>query len=196
MSDQTARRRLEDFRAAINAYHAEHTLSVVPKITLPPKAEGRHRWLTRNEAARLLSAVIGYVWDNERGAWKRKEDGTLLRRERRLIRRRYPAARFCLIGICSARREETIRRTQWLPTTTHPWVNWTPWSTRARAPLSGQPKATPSGKDRCALASPHGSLVQDRSQAIGRAARGRHHERRRVDPVCCQPHERRSASCR
>jgi hypothetical protein len=40
VSDQTARRRLEDLRVAVNAYHAEHTLSVVPKITLPPKAQG------------------------------------------------------------------------------------------------------------------------------------------------------------
>jgi len=123
VSDQTARRRLEDLRAAVNAYHAEHTLSVVPKITLPPKSEGRHRWLTRNEAARLLGAAIGYVWDSERNFWKRKEDGKLLRRERWIIRRRYPAARFCLIGVYSARREETIRRTQWLVTTTHPWMN-------------------------------------------------------------------------
>jgi integrase len=123
VSDQTARRRLEDLRAAVNAYHAEHTLSVVPKITLPAKADGRHRWLTRNEAARLLGAAIGYVWDNERETWKRSEDGTLVRRERWIIRRRYPAARFCLVGIYSARREETIRRTQWLPTTTHPWMN-------------------------------------------------------------------------
>jgi hypothetical protein len=45
-------------RAAVNAYHAEHTLSVVPKITLPPKAEGHHRWLTRNEAARPLSETM------------------------------------------------------------------------------------------------------------------------------------------
>ena len=95
----------------MNAYHAEHTLSVVPKITMPPKAEGRHRWLTRNEAARLLGAAIGYVWDDERGSWKRRDDGTLLRRERWIIRRRYPAARFCLI-FYSARREETIRRTR------------------------------------------------------------------------------------
>jgi integrase len=123
VSDQTARRRLEDLRAAVNAYHAEHTLNVVPKITLPPKAEGRHRWLTRNEAARLLGAAISYVWDDARGSWKRKADGTLYRRERWIIRRRYPAARFCLVGVYSARREETIRRTQWLPTTTHPWMN-------------------------------------------------------------------------
>jgi hypothetical protein len=114
VSDQTARRRLEDLRAAINAYHAEYVLSVVPKITLPTKSDGRHRWLTRNEAARLLGAALGYVWDGgpERCTWKRREDGTLLRRERWIIRRRQPVTRFILIGLYSARREETIRRTQ------------------------------------------------------------------------------------
>jgi hypothetical protein len=45
--------------------------------------------LTRNEAARLLGAAIGYVWDYERGPWKREDDGTLSRRERWIIR---PAA--------------------------------------------------------------------------------------------------------
>lgn len=123
VSDQTARRRLEDLRAAINVYHAEHTLNVVPKITLPPKTEGRQRWLTRNEAARLLGAAMGYVWDIRRGSWKRKEDGTLFRRARWIINRRRPATRFILVGLYSARREETIRRTQWEPTTTHPWMN-------------------------------------------------------------------------
>jgi integrase len=67
-----------------------------------------------------------------------------VRRERWIIRRRYPAARFCLVGIYSARREETIRRTQWLPTTTHPWMNLDAmvyqgkgaleWSTKKRRP--------------------------------------------------------------
>ncbi len=123
VSDQTARRRLEDLRAAINAYHAEHTLNVVPKITLPQKTEGRHRWLVRNEAARLLGAALGYVWDAARGSWKRRENGTLFRRPLWIIRRRRPAARFILVGLYSARREETIRRTQWLATTTHPWMN-------------------------------------------------------------------------
>lgn len=122
VSDQTARRRLEDLRAALNAYHAEHVLNFVPKIVLPQKTEGRQRWLTRNEAARLLGAALGYVWDGERGSWKRQE-GRLMRRERWIINRRRPAARFILVGLYSARREETIRRTQWLPTTTHPWMN-------------------------------------------------------------------------
>jgi integrase len=123
VSDQTARRRLEDLRAAINAYHAEHTLSFVPKITLPPKAEGRHRWLTRPEAARLLGAAIGFVWDSASGTWRRGADGKLMRRARWIIRRRVPVARFVLVGLYSARREETIRRTQWVATTTHPWMN-------------------------------------------------------------------------
>jgi hypothetical protein len=64
-----------DIRAAVNAYHAEHTLSIVPKITCLRRPGGRHRWLTRNEAARLLGAAIGYVWDNARETWKRREDG-------------------------------------------------------------------------------------------------------------------------
>jgi integrase-like protein len=123
VSDQTARRRLEDLRAAINAYHAEHTLNVLPKITLPQRSEGRQRWLTRNEAARLLGAAMGYVWEYERRRWKRRPDGSLFRRERWIINRRRPAARFILIGLYSARREETIRRTQWVLTTTHPWMN-------------------------------------------------------------------------
>src|SRR5436190_127515 len=185
VSDQTARRRLEDLRAAVNAYHAEHTLSVVPKITLPPKAEGRHRWLTRNEAARLLGAAIGYVWDNERNSWKRKEDGKLLRRERWIIRRRHPAARFCLIGVYSARREETIRRTQWLATTTHPWMNLDAMVYQGKGALGRYSAGRGAWRGcRQAFATPHSSDVADagrrryvggcwRAWNDGRAARGK-----------------------
>jgi hypothetical protein len=60
---------------------------VLPKVTLPEKVEGRQRWLTRNEAARLLGAVLGYVWDAQRKGWKRTPDGLLLRRERWIINR-------------------------------------------------------------------------------------------------------------
>jgi integrase len=95
----------------------------LPKVTLPEKVEGRQRWLTRNESARLLGAALGYVWDVRRKGWKRTPNGLLLRRERWIINRRRPAARFILVGLYSARREETIRRTQWVPTTTHPWMN-------------------------------------------------------------------------
>ena len=77
ISDQTARRHLEDLRAAIGGFHAEHTLGVVPKITLPEKRKGRERWLRRSEAARLLGAALGFVWDGQRNAWKRNVHGRL-----------------------------------------------------------------------------------------------------------------------
>lgn len=137
VTDQTARRRLIDLRSAVNAWHAEHTLSIVPKISMPARREGRKRWLTRNEAARLLGAALGYVWDTSRGSWKRREDGALERRPRWIIRRRTAAARFILIGLYSARRERTIRRTQWLPTTTHPWMNLDAMVYQGRGALEG-----------------------------------------------------------
>jgi integrase len=52
-----ARRDLEVLRAAVNYYHGEHTLDMVPKITLPAKGSPRQRWLTRQEVARLLRAA-------------------------------------------------------------------------------------------------------------------------------------------
>jgi integrase len=140
ISDQTARRHLEDLRAAINVYHGEHTLDVVPKITLPEKKKGRERWLLRSEAARLLGAAIGFVWDMERNAWKRDEAGKMVRRPAWLVARRRPVARFILMGVYSARREETIRRTQWMATTTHPWMDCSRWVYHGRGADESQTK--------------------------------------------------------
>ena len=80
------------------------------------------------------------------GSWKRREDGTHLRRERWIILRRYPAARFILVGIYSARREETIRRTQWLPTTTHPWMNFDAMVYQGKGALERSTKRRPPAK--------------------------------------------------
>jgi len=122
ISPGTARRELEDLRAAINEYHAEHMLIAVPTVILPPKGEGRSDWLTRTQAARLLGVALGFVWDEAAGTWKR-ENGRLVRRDRVTRTRRRHAARFLLIGLYSARREATIRRTQWTATTTAPWFD-------------------------------------------------------------------------
>ena len=43
ISQDTARRDLEDLRSAINAYHAEHTLIAVPVVTLPERASDATR---------------------------------------------------------------------------------------------------------------------------------------------------------
>lgn len=54
----TARNELETLRAAINFWHRERgPLPSVPAIVLPPKPEPRERYLTREEAAKLLWAA-------------------------------------------------------------------------------------------------------------------------------------------
>lgn len=113
----TARRELEVLRAAINLYHAEFTLDAVPKVTMPEKAQPRERWMTRSEAARLLAAALGFVWDRDRGSWKRERRDRVTR-----IRRRH-TARFILIGIYTGTRHEAIERLQWHPNTTGGWFD-------------------------------------------------------------------------
>src|SRR5438552_1107671 len=49
-----ARRDLEDLRAAINHHAKQGFHRGVVAVTLPPRGAPRDRWLTRNEAARLI----------------------------------------------------------------------------------------------------------------------------------------------
>jgi integrase len=53
----TVRRELSTLRAALNYCGAEGYLLGVPTVTLPDKPETRERWLTRQQAAILLSAA-------------------------------------------------------------------------------------------------------------------------------------------
>lgn len=55
----SGRLHLEVLRAALGYWHRSRNgpLGVLPHIFLPPKAEPRERWLTRNELARLLWAA-------------------------------------------------------------------------------------------------------------------------------------------
>lgn len=140
VSISTARRELEDLRAAIRVYHGEHTLTVVPKITLPEKGVARDRWLTRTEAARLLGAALGYVWDAEARTWKRGGSGSLMRRDRVTRTRRRHAARFILVGLYSGRREATIRRTTWMPSPSAPWIDLERWVYHGRGREERQTK--------------------------------------------------------
>lgn len=57
-SSTAARRDLETLRAAIGHWHREYgPLPSIPAVVMPPKPEARERWLTREEAARLLWAA-------------------------------------------------------------------------------------------------------------------------------------------
>ena len=82
-----ARRALETLRAAVNYFHKEYGLDPVPAFTMPSKARSRERWLTRDEAARLIRAA-----------------------------RSMPhVRRFILIGLYTGTRSGPILRLSWLP---------------------------------------------------------------------------------
>lgn len=91
-----ARRELETLKAAINHWHREHgPLPAVPKVTLPPASVSRQRWLTRPEAARLLSAA----------------------------RQTPHIARFVLLGLATGTRAGALLGLQWMPNTTGGWID-------------------------------------------------------------------------
>jgi integrase len=89
-----ARRDLEIMRAALNYYHAENTLDMVPKVTLPEKGQPRQRWLTRSEVAQLIRAA----------------------RSKRCIRHKH-LIRLILIGLYTGTRLSAILNLQWMPNT-------------------------------------------------------------------------------
>jgi integrase len=102
-SQSSARRDLEDLRAAINHHATEGYHRAVVKVWLPDKSKPRERWLTRSEAAALLHAL-----------WRCKETQTIHTGDRKgepVVTKRYPlrhVARFVLIGLYSGTRAGAI----------------------------------------------------------------------------------------
>jgi integrase len=85
VSAGTIRRELGTLQAALNYCHREGFLTTAPVVTLPEKPQSKERWLTRDEAARLL-------WAAYRGH-KAKH-----------------IARFILIGLYTGTRKDAIIR--------------------------------------------------------------------------------------
>jgi integrase len=98
-----ARRDLEDLRAAINYHASEGLHRGIVKVVLPPKGQPRDRWLTRDEAARLLRACWRYRELQRRGRGGTK--GPALPTEKRPLRH---LARFILIGLYTGTRAAAI----------------------------------------------------------------------------------------
>jgi integrase len=98
-----SRRDLEDLRAAINHHaHEGHHRGLV-KVVLPPKGEARQRWLTREEAAKVLWVCWRYreVQTVHRGALK----GQKVQTDKRPLRH---LARFLLLGLYTGTRAGAI----------------------------------------------------------------------------------------
>lgn len=93
--ESMARRQLETLRAAVNYFHKEYGLDPVPAFTLPKKHRPRTRWLTRDEAAKLL--------------WHARKTPHL--------------ARFILIGLYTGTRSGAILGLSWLPSVSNGYVD-------------------------------------------------------------------------
>lgn len=94
----TVRKELGTLQAAINYCHAEGYLTAAPRVKLPPKPPARDRWLTRDEAAKLL-----------RSAYRDPETKHL--------------ARFILIAIYTGTRSQAILGLRFMPHTQGGWVD-------------------------------------------------------------------------
>ena len=88
----TVRKELGVLQAAINFCHAEGYLTAPVKVKLPAKTAPRDRWLTRDDAAKLL-----------RAAWRNPKSKHL--------------ARFILIALYTGTRSEAILSLQFMPNT-------------------------------------------------------------------------------
>lgn len=90
----SARRELEDLRAAIRFHWMEGMATAETKIVLPPKPQARERYLTRGEAARLLWA-----------AWRLAETQNGRKTPKRIGKH---VARFILVGLYTGTRSSAI----------------------------------------------------------------------------------------
>lgn len=97
-SDAAARRELEDLRAGINHHRREGLCSEIIEVVLPPARPPRERWLTRDEAARLIRAT------------------------RREQKRRH-VARFILVALYTGTRAGAICGAALRPTAGRGWID-------------------------------------------------------------------------
>ncbi len=102
-NDGSARRDLEDLRAAINHHAREGYHRGIVRVVLPAKGKPRERWLTRSEAASLIWAC-----------WRARETQTIHRGTRKgeqLLTDKRPLrhlARFILLGLYTGTRAAAV----------------------------------------------------------------------------------------
>lgn len=115
VTEQGARRELEDLSAAITYYDGEHKLTVKPKLWLPEKPESPRDALTRAQAARLLMAARGYRWDAKVKRWRRLRDSGPANRAH--------MKRFILMGLYTGSRPGVIPKVLWQESPTQAWAD-------------------------------------------------------------------------
>lgn len=105
----SARRELEDLRAAVRHHWEAGLCSALTPVVLPERGEGRERWLTRKEAARLLWAAWKATQTYKGDDWNRKTAQHV--------------ARFILVGLYTGTRAGAICGAAMAPTEGHGWID-------------------------------------------------------------------------
>jgi integrase len=108
-TDTMARRDLEELRAAINHHRHEGLHDRIVSVVIPPRRPARERWLTRDEAAKLICA-----------AWRYREvqNGRPTRKHpRRHI------ARFILVALYTGSRASVVSSAALEPVEGRPYVD-------------------------------------------------------------------------
>lgn len=115
VAPETARRELEDLSAAITFWNGEYPLAVRPVVWLPEKRESQREALTRDQAACLLRASLGWRLDPSTGRWTRIRPSSAA--NRRHMRR------FLLIGLYTGTRPGVIPKLLWEESATQAWTD-------------------------------------------------------------------------
>ncbi len=117
-----ARRELEDLRSAINYHYKQGYCAERMSVWLPEAPPRRERWLTRQEAARLLRAL-----------WHAQDPLTGFHRRRH-------AARFLLVALYTGTRAEAVCSAAVRPTVGHGYVDLDAGLFYRKAPRARQTK--------------------------------------------------------
>jgi integrase len=105
----SARRELEDLRAAVRYHWGEGLCSGLTPVKLPDRSLPRERWLTRSEAARLLWA-----------AWRLRERHFGRTAERARAKH---VARFILVALYTGTRSSAILSAGFAPVEGRSWID-------------------------------------------------------------------------
>jgi integrase len=103
----TCRRELETLSAALGYAYKQRKLIYPVAVTYPAKAPPRERWITRSEAAALVSGALGIV----AVAYDVKSRKPI--KWARMFRPAYHVARFILIALYTGTRHEAVLRMRW-----------------------------------------------------------------------------------
>ncbi len=114
VTEQGARRELEDLSAAIGWWDGEFLLTRRPRVFLPEKVESPRDALTRSEAAALLLAAMG---------WRKQPDARWRRLQASSRANRAHMCRFVLIQVYSGSRPGVTPKLLWTESATQAYVD-------------------------------------------------------------------------